>query len=127
MRDFCVAVSAIIPLLLLTFAVEHRQAIRRMGEVMDAAMANKTPEERIEANAAFAERRTVLFGRALTVAVLAELLAVSSVPFAPGGAPSNVLWWMLLIGEVLVVALVMAYVIWHMRASIAFEYRNLPH
>lgn len=76
--------------------------------------------------AAFAERRTRLFGNMLGAAVLAELVAVTSVPFAPSGAPSAVWDWVLLIGEVLAVGLLMTFVTWHLMVSIALEYRNLP-
>jgi hypothetical protein len=104
-RDLCVAVAAVIPLLVLTVVVQGTQGMHAMmaNVVQRAGEQQRDPQT---AGENLVLRGSWLFKRLLTVCATSELAALAVIPFVPDGPPN--MWWhwiVLIMVLVVVVAL----------------------
>ena len=106
MRDFCVAASAAIPLLLLTIASEVRQlALKRLRV--------ETRTEMAADRYAYSEYDIRRGRRGLRILLISGgaglFIALFSIPFSPEGAPENPWHWTITVLVGLTIAVVFAY------------------
>jgi hypothetical protein len=96
--NYCAAVSAAIPLLVLALMIEARAPVVLARMQMQAIISAIKKDYTVVINDRWVfERFRMLLGITLWSAVVVEAIVLASIPFVPAGPPKSDLQWLLLV------------------------------
>jgi hypothetical protein len=120
MRDFCVVVAAVIPLLLLNLSIEIEPRVaarariisrtRRISNQRRDGAADVPPRSSYDPHV-IADKDAKGAQVGLYIGLMAELIVLAVTPFMPDGSPERSWQWAILIGGLLFVAATMNVVV----------------